>query len=305
MLAGDRGARRQTEPHRSLAGSPGRPSLARLDRSSALFVAVVIMTAAPMVAAALSLVGRQWHPASDLAIELLQIDDVGGRHTPLTGAHSRYGWDHPGPWLFWLLAPFEWLFGATGVLVGVAVLNTAATVGALVVARRLGGVTLSALVAVVLLVLIQANDTDLFVNPWNPWVAVLPWFTYVLLAWALADGDIGVLPWLIGVGTFVVQAHVGYAPLVAGAAIISGLLAWRSWRDPWRQPAPAGRRRVRGDRGGVVAPGDRPAAVVGRRQPRGDRRVLPPSARAARRMAVGLGDHGHRARSAGSVAGRR
>ena len=52
-----------------------------------------------------------------------------------------------------------------------------------------------------LLVLMLANDTDLFVNPWNPWVAVLPFFTYVLLAWSLADGDVAVLPWLVGVGT--------------------------------------------------------------------------------------------------------
>ena len=104
--------------------------------------------------------------------------------------------------MFWLLAPFEWLLGPTGVLVGVAVLNTAVIVGALVVASCRGGLTLSRLVASSLLVLIQANDTDLFVNPWNPWVAVLPWFTYVLLAWALADGDIGMLPWLIGVATF-------------------------------------------------------------------------------------------------------
>ena len=86
---------------------------------------------------------------------------------------------------------------------------------------------MTALVAVVLLVLTLANDTDLFVNPWNPWVAVLPFFTYLLLAWSLADGDIVVLPWLVGVGTFIIQAHVGYAPLVVAAGIISALMAWR------------------------------------------------------------------------------
>ena len=97
------------------------------DRSTAVFVGLVALTLAPLIAAAVSLLGRHWHPASDLAIQLLQIDDVGGRHTPLTGVHSRYGWDHPGPLLFWLLAPFDWLFGTTGILVGVAVLNAAAS----------------------------------------------------------------------------------------------------------------------------------------------------------------------------------
>ncbi len=205
-----------------------------VDRSTAVFVGLIALTLAPLIAAAVSLLGRQWHPASDLAIQVLQIDDVGGRHTPLTGVHSRYGWDHPGPLLFWLLAPFDWLFGTTGILVGVAALNAAAVVGALVVARRRGGMTLAVLVALTLLVLMLANDTDLFVNPWNPWVAVLPFFTYLLLAWSLADGDVVVLPWLIGVGSFIVQAHVGYAPLVLGAGAISALLARNARRvgDP-------------------------------------------------------------------------
>ena len=216
-----------------VSGEPGagrRTQVSDLERSTTVFVGVVVLTVAPVIAAAVSLVGRHWHPASDLALQLLQIDDVGGRHTPLTGAHSRYGWDHPGPLLFWLLAPFTWLFGTTGVLVGTALLNTAAMVGALFVARRRGGVTLTALVAVILLVLTLANDTDLFVNPWNPWVAVLPFFTYLLLVWSLADGDIVMLPWLIGVGSFIVQAHVGYAPLVLGAGVIGGVMAWRSRR---------------------------------------------------------------------------
>ena len=66
---------------------------------------------------------RRGHPAP------AQTDDVGGPHTPLTGAHWRYGWDHPGPLQSWLLAPFDWLFGVNGVLVGVALLNAAAIVG--------------------------------------------------------------------------------------------------------------------------------------------------------------------------------
>ena len=206
-------------------------SLVGRDRAAVAFAGLVVLTVAPVVAAAVSLVGQHWHPASDLAIQLLQIDDVGSRHTPLTGVHSRYGWDHPGPLLLWLLAPFDRLFGPTGVLVGVAVLNIAALVGALVIARRRGGVTLTAVVATMLLLLTLANDTDLFVNPWNPWVAVLPFFTYVLLAWSVADGDVGTLPWLVGVGTFVVQAHVGYAPLVLGAGVFAGAMARRAGRD--------------------------------------------------------------------------
>ena len=257
-------------------------SLVGRDRAAVAFAGLVVLTVAPVVAAAVSLVGRHWHPASDLAIQLLQIDDVGSRHTPLTGVHSRYGWDHPGPLLLWLLAPFDRLFGPTGVLVGVAVLNIAALLGALVIARRRGGVTLTAVVAAMLLVLTLANDTDLFVNPWNPWVAVLPFFTYVLLAWSVADGDVGTLPWLVGVGTFVVQAHVGYAPLVLGAGVFAGAMARRAGRD---HGALAGPRRGGDRRRRAVAAADRPTAALRRREPGSDRRVLPPPARGAGRVA--------------------
>ena len=89
--------------------------------------AIFVLVLAPLVAVLVALVvsGRAggWHPASDVAVEVLRIREVGGRHTPLVGVHSRYGWDHPGPVLFWALAPFSWLFGTAGVLVGVVVLN--------------------------------------------------------------------------------------------------------------------------------------------------------------------------------------
>jgi len=169
--------------------------------------------------------GARWHPASDLAVEVLRIGEVGGRHTPLVGAHSRYGWDHPGPLLFWALAPFRWVLGTEGVLVGVVVLNALAIVGALLIARRRGGPALVVLVAGALLTLTWALGPSLLADPWNPWVAVLPFFTFVLLAWDLADGELRALPWLVGVGTFLVQTHLGYAPLVVGLGLAAAVLA--------------------------------------------------------------------------------
>lgn len=208
-------------PDRSATESPPTPDR----RSTLLFWVVVAVASLPVVVTAASVIGHEWHPASDVAIEVLRINEVGGSNTPVTGAHSRYGWDHPGPLLFWWLAPFSSLFGTIGVLVGVAVLNAVAIVGALLIARRRGGLALTALVALVLIAL--CRETDLLVDPWNPWVAVLPFFTYLLLVWSLADRDFGVLPWLVGVGTFAIQAHVGYAPLVLGAGVVSALVAWR------------------------------------------------------------------------------
>jgi hypothetical protein len=215
----------------TVRGSPGAigseiskaPAAART-RGALAFAAVVAVVLLPLAVVLVAIAGASWHPASDLAVEVMRISEVGGRHTPLVGAHSRYGWDHPGPLLFWGLAPFRWRFGPTGVLVGVVVLNALAIVGALLIARRRGGLPLVVLVGGAVLTLTWALGPSLLADPWNPWAAVLPFFTFVLLAWDLADGELWALPWLVGVGTYLVQTHVGYTPLVLGLGLAAALL---------------------------------------------------------------------------------
>ena len=181
----------------------------------------------PLIAALVALVvsGRAggWHPASDVAVEVLRIREVGGRHTPLVGVHSRYGWDHPGPLMFWALAPFTWLFDTAGVLVGVVIVNALpAVAGALVLARRRGGLPLMVLVGLVVLALCYGLGPDLLADPWNPWVAVLPFLADALLVWSLADGEIALLPLVVAVGTVLVQTHVGYVALALGLGLVGG-----------------------------------------------------------------------------------
>ncbi|HMF04119.1 MAG TPA: hypothetical protein VKH17_04840 [Acidimicrobiia bacterium] len=192
-------------------------------RTVALPVAAFLL-AVPLLVAIVSLIGNHWHPASDLALEVLRIREVGGHHTPLVGAQSRFGWDHPGPLMFWLFAPFNWLFGQTGLLAGAAIVNAAALAGSLYVAFRRGGLALLALVAVVGALLSHALGPDTLVEPWNPWVPVLPFLLYVLLAWSVAERDWAALPWLVGIGSFVVQTHVGYAPATIGLGVIASVI---------------------------------------------------------------------------------
>lgn len=214
----------------------GAPAAART-RGALAFAAVVAVVLLPLAVVLVAIAGASWHPPSDLAVEVMRISEVGGRHTPLVGAHSRYGWDHPGPLLFWALAAFKWRFGTTGVLVGVVVLNALAIVGALLIARRRGGLPLVVLVGGAVLTLTWALGPSLLADPWNPWAAVLPFFTFVLLAWDLADGEVWALPWLVGVGTYLVQTHVGYTPLVLGLGVAAALLARGAVR---RRPADSG-----------------------------------------------------------------
>src|SRR5437763_856356 len=77
----------------------------------------------------------------------LRTRDVFTSQTPLVGPYSR-GFNHPGPALFWLLAPFSVLAGgaAWGTLVGAAVLQGTAIALSGWLAFRRGGLMLALLV---------------------------------------------------------------------------------------------------------------------------------------------------------------
>ena len=213
-----------------------------------LFWALLFLVALPFTIAALALIGETWAPSNDVALQLLKIGDVGTRRTPLLGAWSRWGWNHPGPWPTYLLAPFTWLFGPTGALVGTLMLNMASLMAAVVLGRRRGGMVLAGLVAVCGLAIGFAQGATFLMNPWNPYVGVLPVYALILVAWSLSDRDWKVMPLMVVFASFSIQAHVGFAPVVAVICVGGVMLAWRTGpADPGETPpepdqAPAWRR---------------------------------------------------------------
>ncbi len=72
--------------------------------------------------------GRALYPVGDIALIDLTVDRVFTAGSPLLGAYSRFGWYHPGPSMYWLLAPFSVLAGGRpwGPVVGIAVVQAAA-----------------------------------------------------------------------------------------------------------------------------------------------------------------------------------
>jgi hypothetical protein len=179
------------------------------------------LVAVPFLGAIVSLVGRHWHPSSDQGLELLRIRDVGGSHTPLLGAWSRWGWAHPGPALFWTLAPLYRALDSNGVLIGVGLINLTAAIGVVLIGYRRGGDTGAVLAGVTVALVTRALGPEMLIDPWNPWVAFLPSVVFLVLVWSVLCGDLATLPVAVGVGSFVVQTHFGYTPLVGGLLLVA------------------------------------------------------------------------------------
>lgn len=186
----------------------------QLDRAAGWLALVAV--AVPFVVGALVAAGFDWHPVSDRAVIVARVADVFGGDTPLLGAYSRFEFNHPGPLGSYVLAPAWWLRPqASTVLAASAVINGVAAVAAVAVVRRRAG-TLAALgVAALVLVLVRSLGPVLVRDPWNPWLPVLPFLLFVVAVWAMATGSRWSLPLAVGAGSFVVQEHLGYAPLVA------------------------------------------------------------------------------------------
>jgi hypothetical protein len=216
-----------------LTGAPPSPETPTSDepptpqpgsRPVAVGLALVVgaLVLVPLLVALVTVAGRSWSPAGDWAMLELRTRDVGTGGTPLLGPYSRYAWNHPGPLLFWLLAVPYRLAGAApwSLLAAAVALNVAAVAGVLVLAWRRGRLALVALVGVGLAVLLAHLGVAQLWDPWNPWVTVLPFALLVVACWAATCGDRLALPVAVLVGSFLVQAHVGFALLAVA------LLAW-------------------------------------------------------------------------------
>jgi hypothetical protein len=190
-------------------------------RFAAVAIAVSVL---PLVVSAIALVvkvGSDYAAGSDIGLTELRTLDV-GRHPVLLGPYSRDGWNHPGPALFYALALPYRLAGShsVGLAVGALLVNALAIAGIALVARRVAGLPFMLLTLVGCGVLMRSLGPVFLRNPWNPYIAVLPFGLLVYLTWAMTCGKAWALPIGVGVASFCVQTHVGYAPLAAP------LLAW-------------------------------------------------------------------------------
>src|SRR5262249_26126680 len=169
-------------------------------------------------------------------IEIYTLEALRGRL--LVGPYSRFGWHHPGPMFFYLLAPWYWSSGlhTAGAQAGALVINltAAAVMGAAL--RRAASMPVVFAVSMAIAPSL-AGVGDLTVGVGNPHAIVLPLFAFVVVAAGAGAGANGsLLVWLAILGSFLVQTHLAMAPIVA-AISIPVLIANRDvLMQYWRRP---------------------------------------------------------------------
>lgn len=200
------------------------------------YTAVAVFVVAMFLTAVVAAVDG-WTPVSDEALIELRVRDV-PTHLPLLGVWSRFGWNHPGPGLFYFLSPFYWSSGnrSVALMVGMVALHTFFVVGAWMVVRRIDRLMGFALLVAGQLLLVTAEPWSLR-NPWNPYVATVGGLMLFAVAWSFAERRGAGAVLLLPIGSFLVQTHAVMAPMVLAAVVFAtiGLVACRDRPIPRRR----------------------------------------------------------------------
>ncbi len=200
-----------------------RPPARRAERNwgtVGVAVAITLVALLPIITVLIQRWGRVYVPVGDQATLDLRIRDVWSfsADTPLTGPYSRFGWNHPGPMMYYLVALFSGMTRqpAWASLVGDVLLQGLAVVWTARLSWKAGGLRWMIPWLAVVTLSYWATGPWIFQQLWNPYLP-FPFFTLLLLqAWLVGSGEPRRLLGMAFVGSFLIQTHVSYAlPVLA------------------------------------------------------------------------------------------
>lgn len=203
----------------------------------------------------------RFYPTGDDAVHAIHAHDVFSTRTPLLGMYSGISDPgkafvyHLGPMVFWALAVPERVFSERlGIVIGAVIVDIVAAVALLRSVRRTAGAMAALGTAALVAITWWSIGRQVLAEPWNPYIAVVPLMLVLVYSLELANGALAPLPWTALAGSFVIQAHYLYIPVVLASiatGIALGVVARRQARSPVDEPPPPDRR----GRRAVVAAG--------------------------------------------------
>jgi hypothetical protein len=212
-----------------------------------LTLAAGLAAAVPVIASTVRGLAEGWVPFGDQAIIATRAYDVFTSHMPLLGQYSasthvtKHFTYSLGPLLYWLLALPARLGPPGAIALTMGIVNAAAVVWTVALARRRGGVPLMVAAAVAIALMTRSLGPETYHDPWNPSAAVVPLMLLIFLCWSLACGEYRLLPLAVLTASFAVQCHLAYLLPSLGLLAIGmvGLVASRRsvaapGGHPWR-----------------------------------------------------------------------
>jgi len=144
-------------------------------------------------------------------------------HTETLGVYSRFGWHHPGPAFLYAFAPLYWLSGdsSRSLFLGTWLINGVSAFGAVWLVRRRAGELGAGLTAAAVFVLLWRQGFVPWINPWNPRVLAVPILLLMVSAASAAAGHAWSFVIALGTTSYLVQAHVGTAPICAALLLLA------------------------------------------------------------------------------------
>ncbi len=203
--------------------------------------APLVLVSMPFLVLAIQLLVRRPDTSvygDDALIDLAVLDALAGDRS--AGVYSRFGFAHPGPIYFYLVAPVAAVTGTApwALALGVQLIQGAAAVGLVETVRRRFDAGVAALSAAAVLLFVAALGEDVIKSPWNPLVVIIPMALYLVLV-GTATSSWTQWCWALLVGTFLVQTNVGTVPIVAATGAVGALVAARRWYVDRSSEAPA------------------------------------------------------------------
>jgi hypothetical protein len=194
----------------------------------------VLLALLPLLPSWWFALAKPWAPMSvdddGAVIEMAQRRALHGAQ--LTGVYSRFGFSHPGPVQFYLMAPVYAATGqrSAGLSLAALLLTTVFAGAAAWSAAKILGPRHGLVVAAGLALLLARMGPGWVAHAWGPHAVVVPLALLVVLALGLARQGAAWLPGLAFVATFLVQTHLGTAPAVACVVVAAFVLAGRLGR---------------------------------------------------------------------------
>jgi hypothetical protein len=180
--------------------SPPRPRPSILRGRVPLSLAVLLVPLVVGLVRVLVSLHQPYIHYGDVAVIESAIRDTLGGHQ-LLGPYSHFGWFHPGPAYFYLVAPLYWVLheNARALFLGAFLINAGCAVAIVAVVRTRCGESAArwgTLVVGSLLFFTEASGISLY-SPWNPALLGLPLLLVMVLVASSATGSTISLLWAV------------------------------------------------------------------------------------------------------------